>query len=257
MKKTNKDVVNQEIGNNVTVDNTDIFKLSEKIKPSPNEVIVESSKENNQSPVKNIFKVGEKLKYGIYSSGIKVGNFIITYMGEANVDGKSVNFVTVEANAPGFYDFEEIYGDFENFIPIKVVRKIRLFGEDVFITEEYNQNNNEVLITRKAKEITVNKIKSEERVSNVILLLYHFRNQKNKYKIGDKIKFNLPTKKLEMLINKETEIKVPKGRFKAFFVKSVPSHFKVWITSDGEHIPLRINGAISFGNASLSLIEIE
>ena len=219
-------------------------------------------KENKELPKKNVypdypFRIGEKLKYGIYSAAIKVGNVLISYLGNKEIDGNVVSLITLEAKAPGFYDFEEIYGDIEQFAPLKVTRKINLFGEDACIIEEYNQKNNQVLITRKAKKITIKKIESKGKINNVILLLYYFRNQKNKYKIGDKIKFNLPTKSMEMLMEKEVEINVPMGRFKAFFIRSIPSNFKVWFSKDERNLPLRINGAIGFGNTYLSLIETE
>lgn len=202
------------------------------------------------------FPVGEKLKYNIYSVGLKVGEAIITYLGEKEVNGAPVSCISVEAKAPGFYDVDKIYGDIENYAPIRVERDIKLFGNKVFITEAYNQVNNEVLITRVSKETQVLKIESKEKISNIILLLYHFR-YKNHYRIGDSLNFILPTKKLELIVDKQTEIKVSMGKFKAIFVKSKPPQFKVWFKSDTDSIPLRIQGAIGFGNTYLELTDVE
>ncbi|MDD5355809.1 MAG: hypothetical protein PHY56_04695, partial [Candidatus Omnitrophica bacterium] len=202
------------------------------------------------------FAAGEKLKYFIYSAGIKVGEFNITYLGRKDFKDKARDVILAEAQAPGFIDREEIYGSIETFSPVRVERNIRLFGENINIVEEYDENTNEALITRKARNTTTQRIISEDKISNIMLLLYHFRYKKNEYRIGEKFGFNLPTQKLEMLIDKITTINVPKGRFQALFVKSAPARFKVWLRSE-DMLPLRIQGAIGFGNTYLDLKEIE
>jgi len=202
------------------------------------------------------FAVGEKLKYFIYSTGIKVGEVNITYVGRRDFKEKSRDVVLVEARAPGFTDREEIWGSIETFSPVKVERDIKLLGEDINITEEYDENTNEVLITRRGRKTTSQRIISKGKISNIMLLLYHFRHKKNGYKTGDRFGFNLPTQRLEMLIDTITTINVPKGRYQALFVKSIPSRFKVWL-SNKDMIPLRIQGAIGFGNTYLDLKEIE
>jgi hypothetical protein len=58
-----------------------------------------------------------------------------------------------------------------------------------------------------------------------------------------------------MVVDKQTKIKVAKGEFEAVFVKSVPSRFKVWFKKD-DRLPLRIQGAIGFGNTYLDLKEV-
>lgn len=203
------------------------------------------------------FRVGEKLKYGIYSVGLKVGNVDITYLGRKKINGVLMDSILVESKAPGFNDVETIYGKIDSFSPARVERKIRLFGEDIEITEEYDEVKKEVVITRRAKKTTVKKIASKDRIGNVILLLYHFRYKRDNYKIGDKIEFNLPTQRLEMLVDKETKIKVPSGNFTSLFVRSVPSRFKIWFRNDADSIPLRIQGAIGFGNTYLVLLDVE
>lgn len=202
------------------------------------------------------FSPGEKLQYFIYSTRIKVGKVDITYLGKKYLKGVLRDVILLEASALGFSDREEIYGNIENFTPVRVERKIKLFGENIDIVEGYDENTNEVLIIRKAKKTTVQRIISKDKMSNIILLLYHYRSRDKKYKIGEKLAFNLPTQKLEMLVDKETSIKVPKGEFEAIFVKSEPSRFKVWFSKD-QRIPLRIQGAIGFGNTYLDLKEIE
>ena len=217
------------------------------------EIIIDEA----EAKVEYTFLVGERLKYNIYSLGIKVGEAIISYQGRKDLDGKILDYVTIESNAPGFKDLEKIYGNIKNFSPVRVEREIKLFGEDINIIEDYNEIENEVTITRRAKKTTVDKIKSADTISNVILLLYHFRNKNELYEIGDEIEFNLPTQKLKMLVDKKTQIKVPFGRFEAIFVRSKPSRFKVWFRDDEDRLPLRIQGAIGFGNTYLSLAEIE
>lgn len=202
------------------------------------------------------FKIGEKLYYGIYSTGFKIGNATITYLGEKEINGKLVSYITLEARAPGFYDFEKIYGNIEDSTPVRIEREIRLFGKDIKIIEEYNQKKKEVRITRIAKKTEIKIIKSNEKINNIILLLYQFRYKKD-YRIGDKLQFNLPTKELVILIDRETKIKVPEGRYLSIFVQSIPKRFKVWFRKNGDRIPLRIQGAIGFGNTYLALLKVD
>ncbi|MDD5005804.1 MAG: DUF3108 domain-containing protein [Candidatus Omnitrophica bacterium] len=201
------------------------------------------------------FPIGEKLRYGIYSAGFKVGNVGITYLGQKEISGVSADVVILESRAPGFSDVEIIYGDISSFTPLRVERKIYLLGENINILEEYDVKKNEVTITRKARKTTIEKIKCKGKISNIILLLYYFRYKNNSYKIGDEIEFSLPTEQLKMLVEKETEIKVPKGQFKAIFIKSIPPRFKVWFLKDKDSIPLRIQGAIGVGNTYLALLD--
>lgn len=203
------------------------------------------------------FRLGEKLKYGIYAAGLKVGEAIITFWGDVKINDITTKLVVLEAKGPGFSDIEKVYGDIDSFTPIRVERKIRLFGEDIFILEEYDHSKNDVIITRKAKKTTIEKISSKEKLGNVILLLYYFRYKKDKYKIGDRISFNLPTKELEMLVDKQTDIRVPAGDFSAILLRSIPSHFTVWFNKDTNSVPLRIQGVIGFGNTYLSLTDME
>ncbi len=227
----------------------------EKIQAEPQTKEIELSNPNKAVP-QYPFKEGERLKYGIYSAGIKVGSAVISYLGERVIDGKLLSCITVEASAPGFRDFETIYGDIENSLPTRIEREIRLFGKDVNITEQYNHEMNEVVITRVSKKTASQIIKSEESFNNIILLLYHFRYKRD-YKVGDRLEFNLPTKRLEMLIDRETTIKVPTGRYKAVYIRSIPPSFKAWFRKNSDGIPVRIQGAIGFGNTYLALLGVE
>ena len=202
------------------------------------------------------FSVGEKLNYFIYSAGIRVGNASITYLGKQDLGGAAQDVILVQVKAPGFSDRDIIYGDIETFSPTKVERQIKLFNEDIEIIEEYRKDKKEVFITREGKKTTTQKIISDNKIGNIILLLYHFRSNKDKHKIGERISFNLPTQKLEMFVDKDTAIKVPAGEFQAIFVKSDPARFKVWFRGS-DRIPLRIQGAIGFGNTYLDLKEVE
>jgi len=196
----------------------------------------------------------EKFKYGIYLAGLKIGESVISFEGSTKLNGKDVLLITMESKAPNFYDYEEIYGNSGDFTPVLVKRKIKLFGENIEITEEYNQEEKEVVITRKSKKTTIEKITSENRLNNIILFLFYFRTKKA-LKIGEKFTFNLPTKSLEMEIVKSVPIKTPCGRFNAYYLRSLPAKFKAWFSNDENLMPLRIDGAVGFGNTRLILIE--
>ena len=202
------------------------------------------------------FKVGEKLHYGIYSAGLKVGSATITYLGPKEINGKVTSFISLEARAPGFYDFEKIYGDIETSLPVRIERKVRLFGKDSEIIEDYNHEKMEVVIRRNSRDPKQEVIRSEDKINNIILLLYQFRYKKD-YKIGDTLQFNLPTKQLEMLVDKERTIKVPDGTYESIYIRSIPPRFKVWFRNNEDRIPLRIQGAIGFGRTYLALLRVE
>lgn len=203
------------------------------------------------------FPPGEQLRYGIYSSSIKVGHATITYKGREKLGDNIVDVVAVEAKAPGFYDVDTIYGSIESFTPLRVERKINLFGEDIAIHEEYSHSTNQLIITRQGRKTTVEKIESSNKIGNVILLLYYLRRSERKFEVGDSFEFNLPTKKLEMVVSKFSKVTVPKGKFNALFIHSIPPKFKVWLDPENGNIALRVQGAIGFGNTYLALIDVE
>lgn len=109
------------------------------------------------------------------------------------------------------------------------------------------------MITRNSNHTEAERIKSSEKINNIILLLYQLRFKKG-YMIGDRLEFNLPTKKLAMLADSQKRIDVPNGSFNSIYFRSIPAKFKVWIKSDKDYIPLRIQGAIGFGRTYLALI---
>jgi len=203
------------------------------------------------------FAAGEQLQYGIYSALLKVGSAVITYQGREEFNGTSVDVVKLEAHAPGFHDIDIIYGDFATFTPRFVKREISLFGEKISITEDYNAASNSVTVTRKAKETTVETIKSDKRIGNIILLLYYFRINKERLAVGDALTFNLPTKQLLMKVSKFSQLSVPMGKFRSVYIHSLPPKFKVWLAPDEGNLPLKIQGAIGFGNTFLSLIDVK
>jgi len=200
-------------------------------------------------------RVGEVLKYGIYAGIIKVGSSSFTYLGKIKFKDRLVDNIIVESSAPGFYDKESILGDISTFTPFRIERQIRLFGENISIVEDYDQNKNELVITRTAKKVEVNRIKSDLKMSNIILLLYHYRINSN-LKLKKTLELNLPTKKLVAKVTKDVYIKVPYGRYPSYLVQSDPPDFKAWISKEDDGIPLRIQGAIGFGNTHLSLIDV-
>lgn len=231
-------------------------KLSKKVTTFPEQFLKPPVVVEKEKPF-CLAAFGEVLSYGIYSAGIKVGKATITYKGKVDLDGHLVDVVVLQAQAPGFRDTDTIYGLIESFTPIKVERAIELFGEKVQIVERYNPETNEVEITRKGKEVSVNKIKSEKKLGNIILLLYYFRCSQKRFSLGEKLAFNLPTKQLELVVDKYQPIKVPKGKFNSLFIQSVPPKFKLWLDEEKEYLPLRIHGAIGFGNTYLALIDIQ
>jgi len=233
-----------------------IFLSKDKIEELRKNSSTSNKKDIKGQKLENLFPFSEneQFKFGIFLGGVKIGESIINYKGIKELDGKKVVLITMESKVNNFYDKEEIYGDIIDFYPLLVKRKLRLWGKNVEIIEKYNKTENEVEIIRRDNTVTVEKIKSERKLNNIILFLFSLRAKKD-IRVGQSLDFNLPTINMKMNLKNITKIKTPKGSFDAYYLKSEPSKYEAWLSCDNKLIPLKIKGAIGFGSTSLVLID--
>lgn len=216
-------------------------------------ISAEPAKQQSQSRVVP-FRRGEKFVYKIKLGNFTVGSAELVFKGKSTLGSADVYVITFEVKLAKVYDKETIYVDPETFNPLRVERKIKMFGKPSEVVEEYNQDDKFVRITTIKGEKTTHKtILSDSALQNIISLIYLYR--KDKLNVGSVSSCNFPTKKLDMLVSKMEFIEVPKGNYKAYLLESVPKKYKIWIDTAGVKAPLRIDGAVSFTKLKMVLDE--
>jgi hypothetical protein len=85
-------------------------------------------------------------------------------------------------------------------------------------------------------------IKKNEPIHNAVLLPYYIRRIPV-LETGQIIIANLPTRRLEIKLVSQEEIKVPAGIFQAYHFSSTPKQIDIWISADERRIPVKIEGA--------------
>ncbi|GEM_PF-1135693 len=198
------------------------------------------------------FKAGESIEYGVKMNFLTIGRANLSYQGiavERNTRAINIAFL---ADVVNFNDLEKIYADLETFNPLWVIRKIDFFNRKELINEDYARKANSVTITKYKNEkvVSVKDLFSDAPFQHVISSIYYCRKLKN-LEVGTKFSLNLPLSKLVLEVKRIVDIKVPYGKFKAFYIESVPNKYRIWLSVDEKRLPLKVEGAISFSPASL------
>ncbi len=98
------------------------------------------------------------------------------------------------------------------------------------VTERYDQENHILEIYKKNGDIVEKeRINSDERIQNLILLFFYLRQQE--LEPGKKIPVNLPKEKFVLEVKGVTELEVPCGSFTTFELSSSGGELKVWIST--------------------------
>jgi hypothetical protein len=209
------------------------------------------------SPVPNVFKNKEEIRFKVFSNGIRIGSGYIIYHGVENLDGQEVQHITFQMSTFSVKDKEEVYGTVDFSAPIRVNRSIRLFGSDEIITETYASDRRSVIISKSVDgaPAKVNTIKSDKELTNVLLLIYKLRNNN---KLGEKsaYKINLPTQTFDLHVQKNRKIRVPLGTYESFYLDSTPPKYRIWLAATPDRIPVRIQGLVAGGMMYLAATEI-
>jgi len=191
--------------------------------------------------------IGEKIIYDIKLGSIRLGGATFRYLDNANLDGKSVTFMTFETNLANFNDLEEIYSDPLTSLPLKVSRDIKGWTINEKITENYDQHKFVLDITKfkgdKKEEI---QIKKEGPIHNAILLPFYLR-QLPDLKPGWSFTAQLPNQQFLIKLVAIENLKLSSGTFETFRFESLPEKFQIWVTTDKRRIPVKIKGSGAFG----------
>ncbi len=200
------------------------------------------------------FRRGEKITFAITKMGIKTGEATLVFEGAAQLEGRATTLIVFTARAFNFLDEEKIYVDPETFYPLIVKRKLNIWGKKENIIEDYTESPGVVKITKIAGgKTTEQRIEKKSQLDNIYCFIYRYR-QKGNFKLGDHLNINLPTKELSIKLEKMTYIKVADQVFDAFYMKSDPPQYQLWFDSGPKKLPLKVNGAIGFGDMSMTMI---
>lgn len=192
----------------------------------------------NPEPLKTVvlssgtgdFEPGEVAEYDIRCLFARVGSGEIEYIGREVLDGVTVHHVRSSFSRPGAVDNEDIYGTVGDFLPIVVKREISSLGGLRLETERYDQGNYIVEIDkRKGSDRETEKLFSDGRLQNLILLLFDLRQRD--LEPGMKIPVNLPGQKFVLEVKEETKVEVPFGSFDAYEVSSAGGELRVWVSA--------------------------
>jgi hypothetical protein len=217
------------------------------------------------------FQAGEQISYIVYYNvaGIFVnaGNATFTASLE-RMNNRPVYHVVGDGKTNPNYDFLfKVRDKYESFIdtatmePLKFLRNINEGGYKKYENVTFNHSANSAVTTAGVYKVP-------DCVQDVISAVYYARNiDFNKYKVNDKIFFSmfLDNEVYNMYIRymgKET-VKTKYGKFKAIKFKPLlvkgtifegGEKMTVWVTDDGNHVPVRIESPISVGNIKVDMM---
>jgi hypothetical protein len=217
------------------------------------------------------FQEGEQITYivyynvaGIYvNAGTAIFNCFLERLGS-----KPVYHVTGDGKTNPSYDFLfKVRDKYESFIdtasmePLKFLRNIDEGGYKKYENVTFNSSANTAVTTKGVYKVP-------DCIQDVLSAVYYARNiDFNKYKVDDKIPFKmfLDNEVYDMYIRylgKET-VKTKYGKFKAIKFKPLlvkgtifegGEKMTVWVTDDGNHIPVRIESPISVGSIKVDMM---
>jgi len=189
----------------------------------------------------------ETITYDIKMGGVNLGKAVFQHMASAEINGRVLNKASFETDLARFKDTEIIYSDPKTFLPVKIDRDIVNWFNREKITEDYDQENFRVTITKyKGSKQDKRVIQKDSAIHNAILLPHSVRRV-TKLDPGYIFLVNLPNRKLQMKLVSLEDIKTGGGTFKAYHFESIPKQIEIWISADENRIPIKMQGVGAFG----------
>ena len=217
------------------------------------------------------FLPGERITFKVYYSVIGIyvdagtAHFTLT---REQMNSKPVYHVVAEGNSNPRYDWifkvrdrYETYMDTASLLPLRFVRNVNEGG--------YKKQENVTFNHQAGKATSTNGVFTVPKcIQDVISSVYQARNINfSKYKPGDKIPFSmfLDDKVYDIYVRYMgmEEVKTRYGRFNAIKLKpmlikgntfSGGEKMTLWVSNDGNHIPLRIESPISVGSVKVDMM---
>ena len=191
--------------------------------------------------------IGETIAYDVKLGPLKMGTCVFTHRDRIALSGKDADLFTFETKVTHFSDKETIYSDPESFLPVRVERDIYSWPTQEKITEEYDQKEHTVTITKNGSRQVIRK---SAPLNNAILLPFFVRKTA-KLQSGWSMKAVLPTQEFEIRMVRTEKVAVPSGRYDTYYFESTPPKFQIWITADERRIPVKIRGTGGVGYTML------
>jgi len=197
------------------------------------------------------FLKGEVIHYDIEKFKLKVGEATLVYNGVVEIQGKEALSITFTANGFKFLDEEKIYIDPKTFYPILIKRNVIMFGKEEKIMEFYDLKKGKVRIVKTAKGKTTEQvIEGGRQFDNIYGFIYRHRQLSSSDQ--DKVlNIHLPTRDLQFELVQRSTFSIEGREFNADHMYSIPKKFELWFDNGPKRIPLKIRGALGFGNMSM------
>ncbi len=217
------------------------------------------------------FKSGESLTFKVYYTlaGIYVSAGEATFrVNQEQINNKAVFHIVADGKTYPFYDsFFKVRDRYETFIdtatlqPLRFIRNVYEGGYKKFENVNFNQVNNTAVSDQGS-------IKVPNCIQDVLSSLYYARNiDFDSYKVNDKIPFSMylgnEVYSLYLRYLGKEEVKTKYGRFNAIKFKPLlikgaifegGEKMTVWISDDGNHVPLRVESPISVGSVKVDMM---
>jgi len=112
------------------------------------------------------------------------------------------------------------------------------------------------LTKRAGGKETQQTLEKEGQIENIYGFIYRYRRD-GEFNPGDSIDIMLPTKDVSFQMEGKQKLAVGKKVYEAYIMESDPKQYRVWFDKSPQKIPLRIDGAVGFGNTSMVLAQYE
>ncbi|MBI4846458.1 MAG: DUF3108 domain-containing protein [Candidatus Omnitrophica bacterium] len=191
-------------------------------------------------------RVGEKITYDVILGKVRLGKAVYHHLKKTQLNEDTVNLISFETRVAQFHDQETIYCDVKTFLPLMVERKVSQILKPEKIQEVYDQKNFVLTITKKRFTTEEIIIKKDAPIHNSILLPFFVRNN-FALNIGWSFEANLPQQKYKIMLKSIETVDVPAGKFEAYYFESEPNRIKIWISTDTNRVPLKLEGTGGLG----------
>ena len=217
------------------------------------------------------FSSGEVVNMVVYYStmGAYIGAGDATFT--TNIErfnGKTVYHAVGVGKTYSFFDnFFKVRDRYESYIdtatlkPFKFIRNVDEGGHKIYNNVTFNQNANTAVSTNGVFKIT-------DCIQDVVSAVYYARNiDFNKYKVGDKIPFDMflddEIYHLYIRMMGKEKIKTKYGKFRAIKFKPLlikgtifegGEKMTVWVSDDPNHLILRVESPITVGSIKVDMM---
>lgn len=199
------------------------------------------------------FRPGETIQYDIKKFKMKAGEATITFHGLVSLEGQGVLLITFTSKGLKFFDDERIYIDPRTFLPRLVERNLNIFGKKEKIVEHYNAKEGTVRVVKTARGKTTEQvIKRSVPLDNIYCFIFRYRIM-GKFTTGENLLIHLPTKDVQFQAQKPRRLQVGEREVDAYYMQNESAQYRVWFDTGAHKVPLRIDGAIGFGNTAMIL----